>query len=92
MRLEAGRTYRTRDGDEVTPASSDDSWYPFKGTINGAVHSWTKEGTYWWGLDDPCRFDLVEEVLELEQVTTTPAPTVIVTVPEGVNVEIKYAS
>lgn len=65
MKLEVGKKYRTRDGQEVEITSHKGSGrYPFAGSIVGACVSltWKEDGQYW--TTHPCRFDLVSEITD----------------------------
>lgn len=90
--MESG-VYRTRGGEIATVTSRDyetDSPYVWDGFIHGEGDpcSWTDSG-YCFAKDTPNKFDLVE-LLRVEGAESN--TTVTVTVPKGVNVEIKYAS
>lgn len=72
MKIELGKTYRTRDGEvvkitaDLRVGAASDLFYPFQGS-NGETY--TAKGTVWTSL--PSEIDLVEEVL-----LTDPSPVI----------------
>lgn len=63
FKLEAGKRYKTRDGQVAGPIELNTGWgktiYPFVGCIDGVDHKFTGDGL--WVPREKCGFDLVEE-------------------------------
>lgn len=67
MKLEVGKTYKTREGeivkiDHFTPHNS----WAYRGMMHGVLHKWFENGQWWVGSIES-KYDLIEEV--------TPTPT-----------------
>jgi hypothetical protein len=69
FKLEAGKTYKTRNGLVTTPLAHDadvDHAYRFRGLAGGTPRTWTIEGKWLNSNDGDHENDLVEEYLEEE--------------------------
>jgi hypothetical protein len=67
MKLELGKRYRTRDGQETSPLEkSNNLFYPFIAQINAIIHYWTEKGS-WSRFESYHLLDLVEEIEETEE-------------------------
>lgn len=68
MKLEEGKRYRTRDGQETSPLEKNfDAFYPFGAEVDGFPYTWTEDGRYFQSATSKHRNDLVEEIEEEEE-------------------------
>ena len=73
MKIEPGRTYRTRDGRKATDIERhpyvNEHPFVFHGVAGGSLHTWAENGH--WFDDDPRDLDLVAEWTEPEDELAT---------------------
>jgi hypothetical protein len=63
MKLEVGKTYKTRGGATVTIMGNDGQtyWWPFFGELDGSIQNWNEDGT--WAIGRTAQQnDLIEEI------------------------------